>query len=198
MIPVQPWGFVGWDLDLVAEGCRAGLDERADYVVLMADRGNVQSMEVEIRRVVVDQPALARICPGGLTRGHALHVRVRARGRSCAHNVQLVGQVQRERVAGIEAQSGSLNIPIRGRVIKAVVRVARRIDAVAQRESELKESVLAAEVQRISNNAARIRAQRAVWQLRRGGEESESDDLYSEPQLDNRTPRRREPSLCRY
>ena len=48
VVPVQTGRFVARDLNLVLEGRIGGLDQRVDDVVLVADRGDIEAMEMQI------------------------------------------------------------------------------------------------------------------------------------------------------
>ena len=59
MVPIQARRFIGRDLSRVLERWIGVLNQRVDHIVLMADRRNIESMKMQIRRVWCHHTTLA-------------------------------------------------------------------------------------------------------------------------------------------
>lgn len=135
MIPIESRWFIGWYLDLVSKRRWTRLDQSIDHVILVADRGNIQPVKMEIRGVEVHGLTLAGI--GGSFDGI---VRVRhwifdeCAGRN--FDIELVRQIDDKRIATIHTESRRFDYALGSLVVETIMHVARGVGSIAQGQTE--------------------------------------------------------------
>ena len=154
--PVKARWLVGGNLESVLEGRIAGLDDGIDDVVLMTDRRYIQSVEVNVGRCRHHLVAAAVVSRARMMRH--LHVDGFLLGLLARLQVlKIVGEVDHQRVAGIEAQRGRLHRLTLIHVDVTVVREALDIDGVLHQQVEAENAVLAIKIERVIHRRSGLR-----------------------------------------